>query len=215
MKLMHFDIETCGNYENWETFKKEDPKGSSLFEKKYNKIWSDKTIEEAYLDNSPVVSTYGKICCISMGFYSDKGERINSIYSENEQEIIQKFNQTLIKIDNKGYSLTGYRIKNFDIPWVLHKMHKYKIKPSNLIKPYFKKPWEVRIVDLAEDWKQRFAWASTFDEVCYELGIPSPKEKMNGSEVHEEYYKNHLDKIAEYCEMDIKSSIMLERLMYL
>jgi predicted PolB exonuclease-like 3'-5' exonuclease len=215
MKLMHFDIETCGNYPDWDTFKIKDPKGSELFEKKYNKIFKDDAIEEAYLNKSPIISTYGKICCISMGFHTENGSRINSISSENEEEIINTFNQTLIKIDKKGYSLSGYRIKNFDIPWVLHKMHKYKIKPSNLIRPYFKKPWELRVVDLAEDWKQRFAWASTFDEVCYELGIPSPKEKMDGSKVHKEYFKGNLDKIVEYCEMDIKSSIELERLMYI
>jgi predicted PolB exonuclease-like 3'-5' exonuclease len=76
-----------------------------------------------------------------------------------------------------------------------------------MIRPYEKKPWEMRIVDMADDWKQKFAYAFSFDEMCYELDVPSPKTKMDGSLVHEYYHAGRLEEIKEYCEMDVSSSI--------
>jgi predicted PolB exonuclease-like 3'-5' exonuclease len=76
-----------------------------------------------------------------------------------------------------------------------------------MIRPYEKKPWEMRIVDMADDWKQKFAYAFSFDEMCYELGVASPKTKMDGSLVHEYYHTGRLEEIKEYCEMDVSSSI--------
>jgi hypothetical protein len=76
-----------------------------------------------------------------------------------------------------------FRINYFDIPWVLHKLHKYGIEPANIIYLYDKKPWDCKIVDMSDDWKSKFAWAFSFDEMCYEIGVMSPKfnEWIRGS----------------------------------
>jgi hypothetical protein len=52
---------------------------------------------------------------------------------------------------------------------------------------YDKKPWDCKIVDMSDDWKSKFAWAFSFDEMCYEIGVMSPKDLMNGSEVHKSF----------------------------
>lgn len=49
-ELFHFDIETAGNYPDYNTFLEKDERGAKLFEKKFNKMcWSEKygTIESA------------------------------------------------------------------------------------------------------------------------------------------------------------------------
>lgn len=209
--LFMFDIETTGNYPDYQTFKSIDERGAKLFESKYDKLeWFNKynDINEAYIENAGIISTYGKICCISFGYIDNTNEkRISSYYGHDEKEIVENFNNLLKKIETKNFNLSGFRINYFDIPWILHKLHKYEIKPADIILPYNKKPWEMRIIDISEDWRSKFAWAFSFDELAYELDIKSPKDNMNGSMVHKYYYEGKIEMIKEYCEKDVLASI--------
>jgi predicted PolB exonuclease-like 3'-5' exonuclease len=218
MELFHWDIETCGAFPDWSTFLENDERGARLFESKYNKMmWSEKytDINEAYIENAGIISTYGKICCISFGYVDSSGEsRISSFFGEDEREIVESFNNLLKKIETKNFNLSGFRIAHFDIPWVLHKLHKWGIKPASIICPYGKKPWEMRIVDMADDWKQKFAWAYSFDELAYELNIKSPKDSMNGSQVHKYYWDGKIEEVKNYCEKDVEVSIEVSKRIY-
>lgn len=206
-----FDIETVAEYPDWETFKSNNLRGAKLFEGKYQRMkWDEKydSINEAYLDNAGIMSTYGKIVCISFGFLDDKGDKkIRSFYGDDEKDIVESFNNLIKKIEAKNFNLSGFRIVHFDLPWILHKLHKYGIEPANMIYMYDKKPWDMRITDMSDDWKQKFAWAFSFDEMCYELGIKSPKDDISGSDVHISYWNGEIEKIKEYCEKDVSSSI--------
>ena len=216
--LFMFDIETCGQYKDYDSFLENDKRGSDLFKSKYDKMrWSEKysSINEAYLDNAGIISTYGRIVCISFGYIDNSGQtRITSFYGEDEFEIVNSFNNLLQKIEKKSFNLSGFRINHFDIPWILHKCHKYGIKPANIIFVYDKKPWDMRITDMSDDWKQKFAWAFSFDEMCYELGVESPKQDMNGSEVHKSFWNGEIDKIKKYCESDVSASIEVSLKLY-
>jgi predicted PolB exonuclease-like 3'-5' exonuclease len=218
MKLFYYDIETCGEYKDFESLELNDERGANLFRKKYGKMyWEEKygSIEKAYIENAGIISTFGRICCISFGVIESNGnKKVSSYYGEDEKDIVTKFNILLNQMDSKGFSLCGYRIKYFDNPWVLHKLHKYGITPSGLINSIGKKPWELKVVDLADDWKGSFAWSSSFDEVCYELEIDSPKDSMDGSEVHGSYWRGEYGEIKEYCEKDVKSNIEVSLKIY-
>lgn len=216
-ELFHFDIETVGEHKDFKTFMENDERGANLFLNKFEKMshWQEKydNVEEAYLDNAGVISTYGKIVCISCGYLDKEVEKIESC-SGDEKYILEKFNNTLKKVEKKDFNLSGFRIVHFDIPWVLHKMHKYDIIPADIIYSYNKKPWEMRITDLSEDWKGRFAWSFSFDELCYELGIKSPKDNLNGSQVHKTYWERGDEDIIKYCESDVSASIKAGEIIY-
>lgn len=216
--LFMFDIETAGNYSDWQTFKSSDERGAKLFEGKYHKMnWQEKygSIDEAYLDNAGIISTYGRIVCISFGFIDDKGDKkIRSFYGDDEKDIVESFNNLLKKIETKSFNLSGFRILYFDIVWLLRKLNKYKIEPANIIYTHDKKPWEMRVVDMSDDWKGKFAWSNNFDELAYELGIESPKDNMNGSEVHKAYWNGEVEKIKEYCEKDVSVCIDISKIIY-
>lgn len=218
IELFHFDIETCGQYKDYDSFLDSDERGAKLFSSKYEKMgWLEKysDINEAYVENAGIISTYGKICCISFGYVDSNGEKqIRSFYGDDEKDIVISFNDLLKKIEQKRFSLCGFRINYFDIPWILHKLHKYEIKPANIIYLYDKKPWECRIVDMADDWKQKFAWSNTFDEMCYELDVKSPKDLMNGSQVHKYYWSGRIEEVKNYCEKDVSSSIDVSKKIY-
>lgn len=211
MDLFHFDIETVGQYENFDSFEASDLRGSKLFSSKYDKMgWSEKYGDKntAYFENAGIVSTYGKIVCISFGYIDQNGEKhIRSFYGDDEKDIVESFNNLLTKIEKKSFKLSGFRINYFDIPWLLHKLHKYGIKPADIINIYDKKPWDLRVVDMSDDWKSKFAWSFSFDEMCYELGVDSPKDNLNGSEVHHTYWSDGIEKVKDYCEKDVLASI--------
>jgi len=218
MELFYFDIECVGTYKDYETFCLEDERGSKLFNEKYKRMsWDQKyeSVDDAYIKQSGIITTYGKICCISFGYVSDSGEKqIRSFYGEDEKEIVNNFNELLKKIELKSFKLCGYRILYYDLIFILHKLHKWGIEPANMIYMYDKKPWDARIVDIADDWKQKFAWGFSFDEVCYELSIPSPKDNMDGSEVHKYYWEGKLEDIKRYCEKDVSSTIDVGKILY-
>ena len=170
--------------------------------------WNEKykDINEAYLENAGIISTYGRIVCISFGYETNGEKQIRSFYGDDEKDIVESFNNLLKKIETKSFSLSGFRINHFDIPWVLHKLHKYGIDPANMIYLYDKKPWDMRIVDMSDDWKQKFAWAFSFDEMCYELSVDSPKSNMNGSQVHEFYHNGKIEDIKKNkCQLTVEN----------
>jgi 3'-5' exonuclease len=217
MELFHFDIEVAGAHPDFKSFKSVDERGAKLFEDKYKKMWTDKyaSVDQAYLENAGIISTYGKIVCISFGFIDNEGKsKISSYYGDNEEDIVNSFNNLLKKIETKNFNLSGFRINYFDIPWVLHKLHKYGIEPANMIYLYDKKPWDLRVVDMSDDWKTKFAWAFSFDEMCHELGVASPKDIINGSDVHKYYWSGRVEDIKTYCEKDVEASIEVSKKLY-
>lgn len=215
--LFYFDIETVGKYKDFKTFKSNDIRGSELFQKKYdNNSWlSEKfdSIDSTYIGNSPTTSTYGKIICISFGYFTDrnpKGYTLNSLYGDNEEKLINEVVELLDKVYKKNLILSGYMINSFDIPWLVHKINKYNIPLPKILEIYDKKPWEIQSFDLADKWKFMTKYHSSLDEVCYELDIDSPKDDIDGSMVHSIYWNdNDLERIKTYCEKDVYASMMI------
>jgi predicted PolB exonuclease-like 3'-5' exonuclease len=56
--------------------------------------------------------------------------------------------------------------------------------------------------------------SNSFDEMCYELDVESPKDKISGSDVHKYYWLGKLVEIKEYCEKDIKACIESSKKIY-
>lgn len=207
--LFYFDIETVGNFPYFEGLRAQNEREFKLFCKKYETIptWKELPIEEVYLSKSGLHSTFGKIVCISFGWFNNNEEfRVNSFCSNNEIEIVSEFNNLLKKVETKGFALCGFNVLSFDVPWLIHKMNKYDIIPSNLINVYGKKPWEIKIIDLADEWKQKFSYYASLDEVVYELGLESPKNGIDGSQIHKVYWEERdLSRISKYCCADVNA----------
>jgi hypothetical protein len=67
-----------------------------------------------------------------------------------------------------------------------------------------KKPWEISHLETMELWKfGDYKHYSSLKLLTSILGIPSPKDDIDGSEVADVYYKEkNLDRIVAYCEKD-------------
>jgi phage pi2 protein 07 len=68
-----------------------------------------------------------------------------------------------------------------------------------------KKPWEVPHLDTLELWKfGDFKHYTSLKLLTNVLGIPSPKDDIDGSEVAQVYYADkNIDRIVTYCEKDV------------
>ena len=68
-----------------------------------------------------------------------------------------------------------------------------------------KKPWEIPHIDTMELWKfGDFKNYTSLNLLARALGIPTPKDDIDGSRVWEVYWKDRdLDRIVTYCQKDV------------
>jgi predicted PolB exonuclease-like 3'-5' exonuclease len=68
-----------------------------------------------------------------------------------------------------------------------------------------KKPWEVNHLDTLELWKfGDFKSYTSLNLLAHTLGVPTPKDDIDGSMVWEVYWKEkNLNRIATYCQKDV------------
>ena len=81
------------------------------------------------------------------------------------------------------------------------------IELPRVLNLFGKKPWEVPHLDTLQLWKfgdfKHYTSLSLLTEI---LGIPSPKDDIDGSDVAQVYYKEkNLARIVRYCEKDVLS----------
>jgi len=207
-----FDIETTGLYPTLEELKEKDPHLSDLWIKRCK--WLQKQVDpgestdpsDLWINRSSLHPEFGRVVCVSFGVFTPEGiERITSFYGDDEKDILEKSNKVLSNSRLKSYKLAGQNIKNFDIPYLGKRMLINNITPDSLIQTWNKKPWETSFLDLAEIFSFG-AWGQTFsslDLISHVLGVPTSKDNMEGSQVHEYYWKGMHENIKDYCEQDV------------
>ena len=74
-----------------------------------------------------------------------------------------------------------------------------------------KKPWEINMIDLGEEYRGGMRNMVSLDLMCESLGIKSSKDKFANHEVSNLYMKGIVKKedVIEYCEKDVKATIEL------
>eukprot|EP01089_Gocevia_fonbrunei_P015693 TRINITY_DN4660_c0_g1_i1.p1 TRINITY_DN4660_c0_g1~~TRINITY_DN4660_c0_g1_i1.p1 ORF type:complete len:109 (+),score=21.88 TRINITY_DN4660_c0_g1_i1:194-520(+) len=80
-----------------------------------------------------------------------------------------------------------------------------KVDLPNKLDLFGKKPWEIAHLDTMELWKfGDYKHYTSLKLMANILGIPSPKEDIDGSMVKTVYYEDKdLDRIVKYCELDV------------
>ena len=206
--VLFFDIETSGIEKD---FSHLSDREKDLFTKRFKKrssngvYWGGTTPEEAFVNKSPIIPIFGKIVCISLG-YIKNGEIKTKSFTGEECDILKNSSVHFNNANNLQWSLCGFNIKNFDLPWINHKFIKYDIKMPYFISLIGKKPWELNIFDLFEYVTSNTDYPS-FDEMCYEWNITSPKTEMSGDKVHEYFWSGRINEISKYCENDVKACV--------
>lgn len=203
--VLFLDIETVPLYAN---FYELDDTSKLLWDQKTKYQRKDEFSPEEFYDRAGIWAEFGKIICISVGYFVFKGDnrnfRITTFHGE-EDSILKEFKILLETHYNKSYHLLcAHNGKEFDFPYIARRMIIHKIDIPFKLNLFGKKPWEVPHLDTLELWK--FGDYKTYTSLklmTHVLGIPSPKDDIDGSEVCDVCYKEKdIDRIIRYCEKD-------------
>lgn len=204
--ILFLDIETVPEIEN---FNELDHTKQELFATKTQYQRKDDYTPEEFYERAGIWAEFGKIICISVGYFTLKSDirhfRVTSFFGE-ETKILKDFSNLLNNhFSQPQHLLCGHNAKEFDFPFIARRMLIHGIQIPSKLNLFGKKPWEVPHLDTMELWK--FGDYKTFTSLkllTNVLGIPSPKDDIDGSEVGKVFYiDKDIDRIITYCEKDV------------
>ncbi|MFD0992233.1 3'-5' exonuclease [Tenacibaculum geojense] len=204
--ILFLDIETVPQYESWNEV---DNLTQELFEQKTQYQRKDEFTPEDFYHRAGIWAEFGKIICISVGYFVDKDQeqqfRLTSFYGDDEKKLLLDFKQLLNKhFSTQKHLLCAHNGKEFDFPFIARRMIINSISLPKKLNLFGKKPWEIQHLDTMDLWKfGDYKHFTSLKLLTHILGIPSPKQDIDGSEVANVYYKQqNLQRIVNYCEND-------------
>lgn len=219
-KFLFFDIETCGQYPTLQDHVNAVGDGvRDVFAKKGQRLhngksWMDEYPDENYLRNVALFPEFGRIACLSYGVWQDGEITVATICETSEVETLKKIANLFHKAGLKGMIPTGWNIKNFDVSWIVRRLLMNGIQVPECLSSYEKKPWEMTTFDMKDWWKSGSSLDVTFEEACFGMGIPTPKDDIDGSQVHSTFWNGEHERVEIYCEKDVRSMILLAEKVY-
>jgi predicted PolB exonuclease-like 3'-5' exonuclease len=203
--ILFLDIETVPEEAHFHSL---DDEMKTLWEHKTQYQRKDDFSPEEFYDRAGIWAEFGKIVCVSVGYFVVKGDirnfRVTSFFGD-EKKILRDFNNLLNNHFNQAqHILCGHNAKEFDIPFLARRMIINQIPIPNKLNLFGKKPWEIPHLDTLELWKfGDYKHFTSLKLMCKILGIPSSKGDIDGSQVGHVYYiEKDIDRIVTYCEKD-------------
>lgn len=204
--ILFLDIETVPEASD---FVQLDDTKKELWEQKSKYQRRDEFTAEEYYERAGIWAEFGKIICISVGYFNQKADvrtfRVTSFYGD-ETKLLKEFKNLLIThFSGSKHLLCGHNAKEFDFPYIARRMIIHGIELPYKLNLFGKKPWEIPHLDTMELWKfGDYKHFTSLKLLANILGIPSPKQDIDGSMVRQVYYdENDLDRIITYCELDV------------
>ena len=207
--ILFLDIETVSQFETYNHLPVD---WKELWDLKAAIINRNKEAEssETVYQRAGIYAEFGKIVCISCGCIQGTGSErklvIKSYCGDDEKKLLTEFGDMLQKWggDAEKY-LCAHNGKEFDYPYICRRMVVNGVGIPEALKIAGRKPWEVRHLDTMELWKfGDFKSYTSLKLLAKVLGIPSPKEDIDGSMVNTVYWTDKdLGRIVEYCQKDV------------
>ena len=204
--ILFLDIETVPEKERFDAL---DNTKQELWEQKSQYQRKDEFTAEEFYDRAGIWAEFGKIICISVGYFNLRGDqrtfRTTTFHGE-EPELLKEFKNLLNTHFNQSkHLLCGHNGKEFDFPYIARRMIIHGIELPYKLNLFGKKPWEIPHLDTMELWKfGDYKHYTSLKLLANILGIPSPKQDIDGSMVRHVYYEEKdIDRIITYCELDV------------
>ncbi|MCC6599273.1 MAG: 3'-5' exonuclease [Crocinitomicaceae bacterium] len=197
------------------------PQAASFNEldEEYQQLWIEKSrffrekdsidIPESYFQ-AGIYAEFGKVICVSAGYLSQRaGSRIfrcTSFFGDDEKELLTGFAGLLESHYNHPFRiLCAHNGREFDLPYLSRRMLVNGIPLPRMLDLAGKKPWEIPHIDTMELWKfGDYKHYTSLKLLAKIMGIPTPKDDIDGSMVRQVYYEeNDLNRIENYCRKDV------------
>jgi len=207
--ILFLDIETVPQFSSYHELPEE-----------WRQLWDTKSAtlakhhegqnHETLYPRAGIYAEFGKIICISCGVLQGTGEQrkilLKSFYGEDEKLLLAGFIEMLNKwAGGEPKYLCAHNGKEFDFPYLCRRLIINYLPVPALLNIAGKKPWEVNHYDTLELWKfGDYKSFTSLNLLARSLGIPTPKDDIDGSMVWEVYWKEkNLPRIVTYCQKDV------------
>jgi 3'-5' exonuclease len=204
--ILFLDIETVPFSPSFDTL---DPAMQILWKKKSTHFRDETQAPGDVYQRAGIYSEFGKIICIAVGLLKDRnpfGLRLKSFFGDDEKTILTEFSELLLKhTKNREILLCAHNGKEFDYPYIARRMIINGLTIPEILDNAGKKPWEVKLLDTMELWKfGDYKNYTSLELLSSVLGLPSPKDDIDGSMIADTYWQEHdLKRIVRYCEKDV------------
>lgn len=203
--ILFLDIETVPLHQQYSELSAE---AQMLWEEKTRYQRKEEFSAEEFYDHAGIWAEFGKIVCISVGYFSFRHQqrtfRVTSFTGE-EKNLLEDFSRLVNEHFSRPNKLfCAHNGKEFDFPYISRRMIINGIEIPQKLQLFGKKPWEIPHLDTMEMWKfGDYKHYTSLKLLAHILGIPSPKDDIDGSEVRNVFYnEGDIDRIATYCEKD-------------
>jgi len=208
-QLLFIDIETVSAEAS---FDKLSADWQQLWAKKSEKLLPEgETAHSFYPKRAAIMAEFGKVICVSIGYLKREGQglqlRVKSFWGNDEAELLRSLMPALdqLQAQLKGLCFCGHNIREFDVPYLCRRLLANGMAIPDYLNFQAMKPWETNLVDTLQLWK--FGDHKHFTSLALlaaTLGITSPKDDIDGSQVGEVYWQqNDLPRIVTYCQKDV------------
>lgn len=143
---------------------------------------------------------FGRILCI--GYAEDDKPTEVICHPDDEKKTVEEF-WTLAR---EAEILVGHNLIEFDLRFIWQRSVKFGINPSwsemSLVRNHTS-----RIFDTAKEWTKGVSMKDPgLEHLALALGMPSPKDGIDGASVWEYYKNGKIDQICEYCQRDVETT---------
>jgi len=207
--ILFLDIETVPQHDGHESMPDE---WKNLWDLKASYLIRNKETEtsQSIYSRAGIYAEFGKIICISCGVIQATGQEkklmLKSFCGHDEKILLHQFSEMLTRWSNDGNKfLCAHNGKEFDFPYLCRRLIVNHLPIPEILKLHGRKPWDVPHLDTLELWKfGDYKSYTSLNLLAYTLGISTSKDDIDGSKVHEVYWKEkNLDRIATYCQKDV------------
>ena len=182
MKTLFFDIETIPTEQSLEH--------SGLLE------------AQMQLDETEIIkrlslsAATARILCLAYALEPPVDSAATVLHGD-EREILQRF----WSLATEANLFVGHNVLDFDLRFIYQRSIIHQIKPSRELP--FARFRNSPIFDTMHEWSKWGREHVSLDLLSRALGIPSPKECLDGSKVYPYFRAGKLAEICEYCKCDV------------
>jgi len=215
MKKLYFDIETLpaneGSKEILELlFKKKQEKSAK---KKKKKAGCEEVCDidaddfDSFFRKTSFDGAFGRVLCIAYAINDGELEVICN--PDDEKKTLKEFWEIAKDVD----LFIGHNIMDFDLRFLCQRSAILGVKPTRDLS--FARYRHDPIFDTMKEWSK---WGdpkncSSLEHIALAMGIPSPKDDIDGSQVYDFFMDGKVKDICDYCKKDVATTRLVYKRM--
>lgn len=153
---------------------------------------------EDYIRGTSFDGAFGRVLCIAYAINDGPLEVICN--PENEKATLENFWDLVKDVD----LFVGHNILGFDLKFLYQRSVVLGVKPSQNIS--FAKFRNFPVYDTMHEWSHWTDKSVGLEHIALALGISTPKEGIDGSQVYDFYKAGKVKEICDYCKRDVETT---------